>query len=434
MKKVLILSYYWPPCGGSGVQRWLRFVRHLRNFGWEPIVYVPENAEYPVLDEALVRQVPTDIEVWKHPINEPHAWMSSGKKKDKNKEKNYAYRFEAKTSRMAKFKNWLSWFVRANLFIPDARMLWIKPSVGFLSRKLETEKVDAIVSTGPPHSLHLIAHALQKRFGIKWVADFRDPWTSMDYYQEMPILFPADKMHRYLERKVLTQANKVVVVAGSMKKEYKDNYNVDCELIMNGYDETIVGQSEAVNLDEKFSILHMGSFYKNRNCNDLWRVLQKLSKENAEFASKLEIKLVGHIDGSVLQSIEKHQLNAYLNRIEYIPFSETDSHLRSAQVLLLPIDRIPNAEFVITGKMFEYLRAKRPVLLIAPPKGDAAHVLKQCHAGEVVGFDDDALLEKSVLKLYNAYLKGENTVNSSGVEQFSGTELTRKYAELLDGV
>ncbi|MBL4587582.1 MAG: glycosyltransferase, partial [Flavobacteriales bacterium] len=358
MKKVLIITYYWPPSGGPGVQRWLRFVKHLRSFGWEPIVYIPENPSYVTRDENLTKEIPNDIEIISHPIVEPNRLFEmlsfSSKKRKKQFYDNQQQKGESKT-----WFQKILWYVRGNYFIPDARFLWISPSFRFLSKYLSENKVDLIVSTGPPHSAHLIAQKLKGEFNLPWVADFRDPWTSMDYLKEMDMSSSAMEKHVKMERDVIKGADKIVVVGRTMKNEFQENYGVTSEIIHNGYNE--VTEVQKVELDKKFSICHIGSFLKNRNCNDLWQVLSEMAKKSPQFAKDLEIKLVGQLAPNVLASLTQYELIEFANMPGYVPFAETQQYLYGSQVLLLPIDRIENAEFVLTGKIFEYLKSNRPI-------------------------------------------------------------------------
>ncbi len=426
MKKVLIITYYWPPSGGAGVQRWLRFVKNLRDFGYEPIVYTVDNPNYALLDEGLEKQIPKGVKIYRNKILEPNSLFSS-------KKKGKVYQIQQQKGDKRSLIQKLSWFIRGNFFIPDARFLWVRPSIRFLSKILQEEKVDLIVSTGPPHSLHLIAEGLKNKFNLPWVADFRDPWTSMDYLDEMYLTKWARKKHAKLEEKVIKTADKIVVVGKTMFNEFKDNYGVESEIIYNGYEDSSQVKVE-ISLDEKFTITHIGSFLKNRNCNDLWEVLSELIAENKQFREQLEIKLIGNVDPVVIESLSKNKLNDNLNLIPYVPYEETQKFLLNAQVLLLPIDRIHNAEFVLTGKLFEYLKSSRPILLVGPTKGDAADIILKCNAGYCCDFDDKEKIKEQVLKMFALFLKKENKIHPMGVSKFSNQELTKKMAGVFDSL
>ncbi len=424
MKKVLIITYYWPPSGGAGVQRWLRFAKNLRDFGYEPVIYTVDNPNYALIDEGLESQVPEGIKVYRNKIVEPNSLFSS-------KKKGNVYKVQQQKGNKRSIVQKVSWFIRGNFFIPDARFLWVKPSVRFLSKVIQEENIDVIVSTGPPHSLHLIAQKLKSKFNLPWLADFRDPWTSMDYLDEMFLTKLARNKHARLEKNVLLNADKTVVVGRTMFNEFKENYNVVSEVIYNGYEES-KSQQETFLLDKKFSITHIGSFLKNRNCVDLWEVLAEIKQESELFNKHLEIKLIGNVAPVVIESIDKLKLTPNLNKIDYVPFEETQKYLHGAQILLLPIDRIHNAEFVLTGKLFEYLKSNRPIVLIGPSNGDAADIIQQCNAGYCCDFNDKTLIKKTIYQLFELFLKEKNTIQSKNVDQFSSSQLTKRMAEVLD--
>lgn len=430
MKKVLIITYYWPPSGGAGVQRWVRFVKHLRKFGWEPIIYTADNPTYPVYDKELIKEIPEGVVTWKQKVPEPNSWI---KKiyfwKSDIKKVIYKNQHEPNPDDKLSLKSIL-WWIRGNFFIPDARLFWIKPSVKYLENQLRSNKVDAIVSTGPPHSLHLIAHKLKKKLDIPWIADFRDPWTSMSYLHNVSLTKYAENKHNQLEKMVLESADKSIVVGKAMSSEFLKKYNVKTEIIHNGFN-TNPDIPTSIDLDKKFTILHVGSFLPKRNCDDLWEVLSKLTQRDKTFAKNLEIKLIGKVAPNVFESINKFGLKEHLNHVEYIEYKKTISHLSSCQTLLLPIDRIRNAEFVITGKIFEYLNVKRPILLIGPEKGDAKSIIEDCNAGYCCDFDDQNEIEKSLLTMYNLYLENANVINSINVNSFSGEKLTEKLSKVL---
>ena len=217
MKKVLIITYYWPPSGGPGVQRWLKFAKYLPEFGYEPIIYTPQNPEAPAIDESLLKDIPEGIEVLKQPIWEPYNWYRQflGQK---DKKIGSGFVSEKKEPGIL---HKISVWVRGNFFIPDARRFWIKPSVKYLTKYLKENSVDAVISTGPPHSMHLIGLGLKKQLDINWIADFRDPWTNIDFYQELMLSSWADKKHHDLEKEVLTRADKVVTIGYTMSQEMK---------------------------------------------------------------------------------------------------------------------------------------------------------------------------------------------------------------------
>ena len=231
MKRALIIAYYWPPAGGPGVQRWLKFVTYFKQFGIEPVVYVPENPNYPLIDESLIDQVPSDIEILKYPIREPYGWARVISSK-RTKRISSGIITERKPSFKERFMLW----VRGNFFIPDARVGWVKPSVRFLKNYLAENPVDVIITTGPPHSMHLIGRQLKQEFGIQWMTDFRDPWTTIHYHKSLRLSKSSEKKHKRLEAAVLSECDHIIVTSPTTKREFEEITRVPIQVITNGYD------------------------------------------------------------------------------------------------------------------------------------------------------------------------------------------------------
>jgi len=429
MKKVLIITYYWIPSGGAGVQRWVKFAKYLRQYGWEPIIYTPQNPEYPSIDHSFEKDIPADITVLKTPIWEPYNVYRNltGKK---NQAINAGFISENKKQG---WKDKLSIWIRGNFLIPDPRRFWIKPSVGFLSDYLKENPVDAIITTGPPHSMHLIGMGLKKNFpSLPWVADFRDPWTNIDFYKDLNLTWFADKIHHKLEREVLQKADTVLVVSRGMEEEFAPMRPKKLQVITNGYDESDA-QVGPLTLDGRFSISHIGTLNAARNPRIVWKVLSEICAENVAFKNDLQIQLVGKVDFSVLEDIQSYGLQEQLLKIDYLSHSEAITKQNSSQVLMLLINQSGNAKGILTGKFFEYLAAKRPILAVGPTDGDAAVVLNETGAGVMVDFADEQATKTAILNYYNQYKKGTLGVQSESVERFSRRSLTGELAGLLDG-
>lgn len=430
MKKVLIITYYWPPSGGAGVQRWLKFVKYLREFGWEPIVYTAENGEIPSIDHSLAKDIPAGTIVLKQPVWEPYDLYKKFTGVKKEEKVNAGFLSETEKPKLAhKVAVW----IRGNFFIPDARRFWIKPSVKFLKKYLSENSVDAIVSTGPPHSMHLIALELKKTFKLPWLADFRDPWTNIDYYDQLMLSKLADLKHKRLEKKVIEKADVLVTVGATMKDEFHALGASKVEVITNGFDEGDLQQNN-VQLDENFSLSHIGSLVSTRNAENLWKVLEELVSEVDEFKKDLQIKLVGKVDFEVIKSLKKHNLHAYLLKKEYVPHDEVIKIQQESQVLLLLLNKTRNVKGILTGKFFEYLASKRPILCIGPSDSEVAEILEQTQAGAIAGFEDETKLKEIILDYYQKYKQKNLFSNSKGIEKFSRKNLTADLAEVLNKI
>lgn len=430
MKKVLIITYYWPPAGGSAVYRWLKFAKYLREFGWEPIVYTAENGEYAELDPANAKDIPEGITILRQPIWEPYQLYKKFIGQKKTEKVNVGFLTEKKKPALAER---ISVWIRGNFFIPDARCFWIKPSVKYLAAWVKENPVDMIISSGPPHSTHLIAMRLKKKTRIPWIADFRDPWTKIDFYNELRLTWLADFRHRMLEKKVATTANHVITVGNQMREEFEELGANDASVITNGFD-TADQIKETITPDEKFSISHFGTVNKARNPELLWKVLSLLVNENNGFSSHLEIKFVGRVDQEVMESVKKYGLEKYLVKVDFLPHKKVLKMQKQSQVLLLLINNTHNAGGILTGKFFEYLAAERPVLAIGPTNGDVADILESCAAGRIVDFHDAGALRRVILEFYNLYKTGSLQVNPSGINQYSRFELTRKLSEIMNSL
>jgi glycosyltransferase involved in cell wall biosynthesis len=426
-RKVLIITYYWPPAGGAGVQRWLKFVKYLTKMGFELHIYTPTNPEAPALDESLLLDVPSNAVIIKKPIWEPFNFY---KKLTSNKGNfNTGFLSEEKKNKK-KWAEKLAMFIRANVFIPDAKMFWIRPSVRFLKQYVQDEKINIVVSSGPPHSLHLIALKLQMKLGIKWIADFRDPWTNIDFYKELPTLKIVDKYLHKLEKSVLQKADKVIVVGSQMKKEFSIiTHPSKIEVITNGYDSKI---SQNPTLDKKFSILHVGSINADRNHESFYKAIRALLNEIENIKDFLQIKFVGKVDFAVRKYISMYELENFVEFVSYIPYSQISQIQASAHILYLPLNNTPNAKGILTGKFFEYLAAKRPILAQGPIDGDVAKILNETNAGFIFEFDDDNMIKEELRRQYQLFLKGETNFQSQNIEQYSRRNLTNKLAKILN--
>lgn len=414
--KALIITYYWPPAGGSGVQRWLKFVKYLQDFDITPVVYTVENPDYPILDASLENEIPKGVEVIKGPIWEPYQLVKVFSKK--KKVDTSAGFLSAKPGIMSKVFS----YVRANYFIPDARMFWIKPSVKIISEYLSKHKIDCIISTGPPHTTHMIALALKKKLNIRWIADFRDPWTDIDYFHQLPLGKKALKKHHQLEQKVLKKADEVLVVGETMKKNY-DVFSDHVHVITNGYDGALSKQTV---LDSVFTLTHIGMLNADRNPLVLWKALSQLKEQ-----IKIKVQLIGKVAPEVKASIANFGLENSVVYIDYLPHQEVKKYQQKSQVLLLAVNRVPSAKGIVTGKIFEYLQAQRPIVAIAPKNGDLAVILNKSKAGGVVGFDDVEELKKILVDLYTKYIAQNLQVKTTGVEQYHRKALTEKLANII---
>ena len=439
MKRLLIITYYWPPTGGSGVQRWVKFSKYLPEQGWQPVIYTPENPEQLARDESLLSDVPACAEVIKTRILEPYAVyrrLTGGKQGEEVNPVN------------AQKKNWkqrLSLWIRGNCFIPDPRIGWVRPSVRFLKKYLREHPVDAVVTTGPPHSVHLIGRGLKRALGVHWIADFRDPWTEMFYYKHLGLTAASDRRQHRLEQSVLDEADTVISVTPLVQKDFQAKTKTPVVLITNGFDEddfvgsgsapaepftrTGSGASEAQSDSgagaaavPTYRLVHTGLFAADGNPLNLWDALARRCGEDSSFRARLEIRLAGKVDRAITDAIRARGLGGNLVELGYLPHDETVREQRAADILLLPLRQEPEYAKVLPGKIFEYLAARRPVLGIGQEDGAAAAVLRDAGAGEMFDWDKtDELL---------AFLDAPHP-ETTGIEKYTRRALTAQLTQIL---
>jgi glycosyltransferase involved in cell wall biosynthesis len=418
---VLIIAYYWPPNAGVGVYRWLKFSKYLPQYGWQPVIYTPEHPEMQAVDRTLEKDIPPEAEIIRAPITEPYSFYKrfTGKRQDERLRTAFLRETAASS-----WKEDLALWLRSNLFIPDARVWWVKPSVRRLKKYLKENPVDVIVTTGSPHSLHLIGMQLKRATGITWIADFRDPWTNIDYYGQLNLTAWADRKHHEMERDVLQSADHVLTVSWTWARDLEKLGGRPVEVITNGYDPDDLPEEE-VALDEEWSLVHVGSITATRDVPLLWKALADRTQRDADFKKRFKLRLVGGIDHTVLASIEEAGLTPWLERVPHVEHPEAIRHMQRARMLLLPVNNTPNVLGFLPAKVFEYLSVRRPILAIAPRSSDMARVLGNEHV--LVDRNQDYAIREAVDQLF-----GQDVPIDRDPKHFSRLELTRSLASLLD--
>jgi glycosyltransferase involved in cell wall biosynthesis len=423
MKKVLIITYYWPPSGGSGVQRWLKFTKYLPKYNWQPIIYTPENPYFEVKDKALLNDIPSEAKIWKTPIWEPYALKD--KLFGKGSESQSAGVITNKKSLKNKVFNW----VRGNVFIPDPKIYWVKPSVKVLLKKMLEEDIHHIITTGPPHSMHLIGLGLKKAMPIlKWIADFRDPWSELDLLNEFQLNNSSMKKHKDLEREVLQTADVTLTVSETWVKVLKRLGGNRVELITNGYDADDFELKSKTN--DKFIIGHYGLLNHLRNPKNLWKSLNSLCEENTEFNGRLEIHLSGNIDNEVIAEIESYYfLKGKVKQLGYLSHAQVLEQYNQVDVLLLLLFNSKSGIGNYPGKIFEYFAAKKTILAFGPISSDAERLIKNTNRGKYFSYDDTNL-KIDILDLFN----NPNNFDFENMESFSREKLTYDLSNLLNNL
>ncbi|MBU6221009.1 MAG: hypothetical protein KGQ50_10170 [Bacteroidetes bacterium] len=395
--RILISLYYWPPPDGAGVHRWLKFVKYLRNFGWKPF--------------SLYRKF-------------------KGKKRDSKID--LGHLVNIKTYVQKGWKERLAIWIRGIFFIPDSSLFWVNPSVRFLSDYYNKNKFQAVISSGPPHSLHLIALKLKLKFNIPWMADFRDPWS--EYFSSLMLTKWAVNKHNTLEKRMLQMADKVVVIGKNMKMQNFENAGIHSDIVMNGFDiEDNQRLEKPLVKKDKFTLLYAGTLSQRRNNSLFWKVIKSLIDTNELFASKLNIQLVGKVDSSVSEDIKKYNLESFIDIVDFIPSEEVVKRQMEATVLLLFVDNFEGAKWVLTGKFFEYLASNIPILALGPIGGDLSAEITNTSSGLLADYNDEESMEKAISIFFNKYLdQSIFSFQNKNIEKYSRLGLTQKIASLLD--
>lgn len=435
MKKILIITYYWPPSGGSGVQRWLKFIKYLCKQNYYCIVYTPKNPENPVTDLSLMKDIPNkNLEIIKTPITEPYHLYKKFTGQS-SKEKITVSFLQENQYKKSSFTQNISKWIRGNIFIPDARMLWIKPSIKYISHYLSKNKIDVIISTGPPHSMHLIAMGLKKNFpNIKWIADFRDPWASIDFLPELKLTKYAWNKHKMLEKKVLQKADAVLSVSPTLTQEL---LNIAPEqpskyfTITNGYDEDdfldIMTQKNETPSNE-FTIVYAGLMPFNRNPEVLWKAIHELGIEN-NLPKNFKVHLIGKIDHQVWKSIAENNIEHYIQKTDYLPHNKVLKLQANANALLLIINKALNSKGILTGKIFEYFALQKPILTIGPKDGDAAKIIEETQSGIVVEHDNINEMKNALKDLFSGKIKPSD---KDTILRYSRRKLTEQLIQVIE--
>ena len=431
--RLLLVTYYFPPSGGAGVQRTLKWVKYLRDFGVEPVVLTVEAGAYPKTDATLARDVPPGVAVHRTRSLDPFGAYArlTGRSRQQAVAETSGHLGEG-ASPAERFAR----FVRANVFVPDARVGWVPFAVQRGLQLLRDEQFDAVLTSGPPHSVHLAGWMLRARTGLPWIADFRDPWTDINYYDELPRTAAAHALDRWLERSVLERADRVVTVSPGWRnlllgKVERDTS--DFAVIHNGFDPEDFGPAEAPP-EDRFTLVYVGSLYGSRSPAALWRALAAL-RERGEI-DRLRLRLVGRIGDDVLATLREYGLDGITEHVPYLPHDEAVSEMQRATLLLLTVESYRHERGNLTGKVYEYLGAGRPILALGPAEGDAANLLRETGAGQMFDREDADGVVDYLRTLYTAWERGDRLTGASPdvAASYSRRAQASELAALIGGL
>lgn len=428
MKKVLIITYYWPPSGGGGVQRWVKFVKYLPKFNIEPIVLTVDAnyAAYPLLDETLYRDINANLEVVKTKSIEPLKLY--GKLSSNNEIPYGGFANEENPGFLKK----VSRFIRGNFFIPDARIGWNNYALKKAREIINKYNIETVITSSPPHSTQLIGLALKKEFGINWIADMRDPWTDIYYYHKMFHTSIVKKIDKRKEKEVLDNADKIIVVSDSIKKLFGNKLDSDNKIsvIPNGFDEFDFPETQK-SINNNFTITYTGTIADNYNIDGFLKGIIDFAGQNTDI--KLKMKFVGRVSEKYKEFIGKSVLNTYCEFFKHVDHHSSISFLQKSDALFLAIPDVPQNDGILTGKLFEYLAAKKQIIAVGPVNGDAASIINECRAGQMFDYNATTEISAYLSRLYSIWLDTNSSeLKEDSYLKYSRENLTKSLVDLID--
>ena len=422
MKKLLVIVYYWPPSGGAGVQRWLKFVKYLPQFGWMPTVITTMDGDYPVIDESLCEEVPDGIKV----IRTKTPTFGKLYKKINGRNSNVPYGSLESSSNDSIIKKISLWF-RLNLIVPDARILWNRSAYKAASKELLIDKYDAVITSGPPHSTHLVGLKLKKKFNINWIADFRDPWTKIDYLDKTNRLFIAKFIDRKLEEKVVLESDRVITINNKIAEEF--NVSNKISVVSNGFDPADFIDIKRKNYKEYFSLDYFGNIMIERDPSSILKAVYSLRGKGM---SNIRINFWGIVSEEIRSKIYEIDTDKIVNIQSYIPHTIMLSEMVNSSLLMLVINNVPDNRGIITGKIYEYLAAKAPVLGLGPQYGEAASILQKTEAGSMFDYNNIEDIANFIKEKYEDWQIRKPFLASTEIIKYNRKNLTEKLVEILN--
>lgn len=428
--RLLVLTYYWPPSGGAGVQRCLKWVKYLPGLGVEPTVVTvdADQATYPVRDESLLREVPPEVRVVRTATLEP---FGSYQRLTGRAVPHGGFANEGKPGLVQQVLR----FVRGNLFIPDPRRGWNAYALAAVEKLLARgEQFDAVLTSSPPHSTQLIGLALQKKYGLRWLADLRDPWTDIYYAQSLHRTAAAARLDAHYEQQVLRRADAVLVTSPETERLFRrklpDLAKGKIVVLPNGYDETNFQEASQPPTD-CLRITYAGTIAASYRIGPFLRALAACARQHP--AVPLRLRFVGQADAGVREQVAEAGLSDATEFLAFVPHQQSVRYLLSSSALLMGIPDVALNKGILPGKVFEYLAARKPVLCVAPAGSDADHILREAGAGQALPYDDAALMARVLDGLARQWLQSPNLdlPASAVVERYSRQGQAARLAELV---
>ncbi|MBC8321731.1 MAG: glycosyltransferase family 4 protein [Bacteroidetes bacterium] len=429
MKKVLIITYYWPPSGGGGVQRWVKFVKYLPKFNIEPIVLTvdPDSASYAIIDQSLIHELSDATKVFTTKSREPFNLY-----KKFNLKKEIPYGGFANEEDPGLFQK-ISRYIRGNFFIPDARIGWNSFAYDQAAKLIDKFNIETVITSSPPHSTQLIGLKLKKNFGNCWIADLRDPWTDIYYYNRMYHSLLAKKLDKKKETEVLQKADKIIVVSKSIKDLFASKIagheKGKINIISNGFDTADFNFNES-DINDQFVITYTGTLAENYNIDGFLRALINIVEKHDEL--KIKLQFVGKVSTGYRDLIENSALGPICSFVGHVDHNSSIAYLKKSSVLFLAIPDVPQNEGILTGKLFEYLAARKPIIGVGPVNGDASVIIDECSAGKMFHYNDEVSIFDYIVDLYLKWVESpEISLEGELYKNYSRENLTAKLVTLI---
>jgi len=433
MNKVLIITYFWPPAGGPGVQRILKFVKYLPKFGWQPIVLTVANGEYAAIDNSLEANIPSNCVIYKTKSIEPFIFYKKflGIRSDQHIPTSVLA--ESNVSIKKKIANW----IRLNLFVPDAKIGWKYFAVRKGLKIIAKEKPKIIFSTSPPPTVHLIANSLSEKTNLKWIADFRDPWTNIHYYEDQPRLEIVKKIDRNLESEVITSADKITCISKlDIEEDFgKKTDKLKCINIPNGFDEDDFLNLKTNKANKNvFTLLHLGAVNNERNPAEMFKVIANLKRDGFIDSTIFQFNFVGKVEEIIKETVEKLGVSDLINFVDYLPHHEALKYIEQASMLILLITNSKRNSRILPGKTFEYLRSQKYILALGPPNGEVSGILNDTNAGTILEYTDTDRIEKIIKQQFESWHKDvvDFIGSKNQIDRYSRENLTKELVTVFE--
>jgi glycosyltransferase involved in cell wall biosynthesis len=454
VKKVLIITYCFPPMAAVGVYRPLKFIKYLRDYGWEPIVLTVKSPRTSKFDYSLIDYVPPDLKVYRTGVFEPlQTWEDYLDNRKRKKHRNSGGCDDSvieekliSDDKMVRLNRWtdLKGLIKkmraaaaSTLSTPDKSVGWLVYALPKAVHIIRKENIDCIFTTTPPHSAQLIGYFAKKITGKPFISDYRDPWTQNVYFDEKHSLSIFKAIEEKMEKAVHGASSFVIANTYFQKENFEKKYLKSIgdkfHAIYNGYDPDDFHPEKAHKYD-KFTIVYVGSFYGKQDPNLFLQALKTFLEKNPHARADIQVLFIGVSTGNIRQIIDSYGLAGVVKQMGFLPQSEAFNYLLGAHLLLMVLVFDPLARTVIPAKLYEYLPTGRPILALIPD-GEAAQIIRENNAGTVITRPDVDAVEKAVSSYYMEYQSGKYddlTPQLALIEKYTRRYQTRQLAELLD--